>query len=58
MTINEHKKIFEQLLIADNFLVFKKLLVKRNKELELEAIKSLQEEERKKKSGASKIEIP
>ena len=45
--------------MADNFQVFKKLLVKRNKELELEAIKSLQEEERKKKQGgSSKMEIP
>ena len=36
-----HRKIFEQLLIIDNFLVFKKLMVKRNKELELEALNEL-----------------
>lgn len=40
-----HRKIFEQLLIVDNFLVFKKLMVKRNKELELEAMKELDKNE-------------
>jgi hypothetical protein len=38
----KHKKYFEQLLIVDNFLVFKKLMLKRNKELEYEALKELQ----------------
>lgn len=38
------KKIFEQLLIVDNFLVFKKLMLKRNKELELEAMRMLEEQ--------------
>lgn len=28
-------------MIVDNFLVFKKLMVKRNKELEMEAMKEL-----------------
>lgn len=37
----KHKKYFEQLLIVDNFLVFKKLMLKRNKELEYEALKEL-----------------
>jgi len=37
----EHKKIFEQLLLIENFVVFKKLMVKRNKQLELEAIQAL-----------------
>jgi UDP-N-acetylglucosamine transferase subunit ALG13 len=37
-----HRKIFEQLLIVDNFIVFKKLMVKRNKELELEAMRQLE----------------
>lgn len=37
----KHKKIFEQLLIIDNFLVFKMMMVKRNKELELEALKEI-----------------
>jgi len=37
----KHKKYFEQLLIVENFLVFKKLMLKRNKELEYEALKEL-----------------
>ena len=45
-----HRKIFEQLLIVDNFLVFKKLMVKRNKELELEALKELEKLEMKNKN--------
>ena len=40
-----HKKYFEQLLIIDNFLVFKKLMIKRNKSNELEALKELQVQE-------------
>jgi hypothetical protein len=39
---SKNRKIFEQLLIVDNFLVFKKLMVKRNKELELEAMRELE----------------
>lgn len=31
---SKHKKIFEQLLLADDFLRFKQLMVKRNKQLE------------------------
>ncbi|CAK85497.1 unnamed protein product (macronuclear) [Paramecium tetraurelia] len=38
----KHRKYFEQLLIVENFLVFKKLMLKRNKELEYEALKELQ----------------
>ncbi|KAM3145218.1 hypothetical protein pb186bvf_002546 [Paramecium bursaria] len=41
----KHRKYFEQLLIVDNFLVFKKLMLKRNKELEYEALKELQKQE-------------
>ncbi len=37
-----HKDIFEQLMVVDNFLVFKKLMIKRNTELELEALKSIE----------------
>lgn len=37
----QHKRIFEQLLLIDNFIVFKKLMVKRNKQLELECLKEL-----------------
>lgn len=43
---SKQKKIFEQLLIVDNFLVFKKLMVKRNKELELEALKEVMKEDK------------
>jgi len=35
----QHKRIFEQLLLIENFQVFKKLMVKRNKTLELECMK-------------------
>ncbi|CAD8144960.1 unnamed protein product [Paramecium octaurelia] len=38
----KHRKYFEQLLVVENFLVFKKLMLKRNKELEYEALKELQ----------------
>lgn len=43
---SHHRKVFEQLLIVDNFLVFKKLMIKRNKELELEAMKELMKDEK------------
>jgi hypothetical protein len=39
-----HKKYFEQILATLNFMSFKKLMVKRNKELELEAMQMLQNE--------------
>jgi hypothetical protein len=41
----QHRKYFEQLLVIDNFLVFKKLMIKRNKELELEVMKQMQRDE-------------
>lgn len=37
-----HRKIFHQILIIDDFRVFKKLMIKRNKELEVEALKQLE----------------
>jgi len=40
---SKHKKIFNQLLLADDFLKFKQLMVNRNKTLEAEAVKALQE---------------
>jgi len=40
-----HKRIFEQIMACDNFLSFKKLMLKRNRELEEEALKMLQQEE-------------
>lgn len=39
-----HKKYFEQIIATLNFMSFKKLMVKRNKELELEALQMLQNE--------------
>jgi len=39
----QHKRIFEQLLLIENFQVFKKLMVKRNKTLELECMKQVQQ---------------
>ncbi|CAG9334924.1 CFAP36_2 [Blepharisma stoltei] len=39
-----HHRIFEQILACDNFLSFKKLMIKRNKELEVEAMEMLQKE--------------
>ena len=42
---HEHKKIFEQVLLVENFIVFKKLMIKRNKELELEALQSLERQQ-------------
>lgn len=38
VNIPEYKEIFDQQFLQDNFLVFKKQMVKRNKELELEAL--------------------
>lgn len=34
-------KIFKQLLICDNFLSFKSIMVAKNKEMEIEAVKQL-----------------
>ena len=34
-----HRRVFEQILACDNFISFKKLMIKRNKELEVEASK-------------------
>lgn len=53
LKIEHHRRIFEQLLIVDNFIVFKKLMVKRNKELELEAMKALEQQEMEKISGGA-----
>jgi hypothetical protein len=39
---SKHKKIFNQLLLADDFLRFKALMVNRNKALEAEALKALE----------------
>lgn len=39
-----NKKVFEQLIALTDFLTFKKLMVKRNMELELEAVRELQQQ--------------
>ncbi|MCB0368262.1 MAG: hypothetical protein KDD45_02195 [Bdellovibrionales bacterium] len=38
---SKHKKAFNQLLLADDFLKFKTLMANRNKALEAEAVKAL-----------------
>jgi len=43
-----YKKTFEQFLTVDNYTVFKKIMFKRNKELELEAMQQLHELEKQK----------
>lgn len=40
---SKQRKIFAQLLLVDDFLKFKTLMVNRNKALEAEAMKALQE---------------
>lgn len=40
--IQKDRRVFEQVIACDNFLSFKKLMIKRNKELEAEALKMLQ----------------
>jgi hypothetical protein len=47
-----HKKILEQLLAVDNFIAFKKLMVRRNLELNEEALKLMQMEEKGLSEGA------
>ena len=39
-----NKAVFEQLMAMEDFLTFKKLMVKRNMELELEAVQMMQQE--------------
>jgi len=43
INVPEYKEYFEYLFLLDKFLVFKKHMVKRNKELELEALEALKE---------------
>ena len=51
---SKHKKVFNQLLLADDFLKFKKLMVNRNKALEAEAIKDLTEKSAVHQKGGKK----
>merc|ERR1712188_40410 len=41
-TTDVGKEVLEQILAVDDFISFKKMMVKRNMELELEAMKTLQ----------------
>jgi hypothetical protein len=50
---SKEKKIFAQLLLCDDFLKFKEIMVKRNKQLEKEALSALNGEKKKE----SKIDI-
>lgn len=38
---SKQHKLFEQILVVDNFLAFKKIMIKKNKELEMEALKQM-----------------
>ncbi len=51
---SKHKKVFNQLLLAEDFLKFKKLMVNRNKALEAEAIKDLTEKSAVLQKGGKK----
>jgi len=51
VNVPEYKEYFDQLFLIDNFLVFKKQMIRRNKELELEALESL-----KQNSGSQWVE--
>lgn len=42
----KHSKIVHQIMAVDNFLAFKKLMIKRNTELNEEAIKMLLQKEK------------
>lgn len=53
---SKNKKIFYQLLLADDFLKFKQLMVNRNKTLEAEAMKLLHESHGKGSEGYGKGE--
>lgn len=37
-------KIFQQILLCDNFLAFKKIMIAKNKELEIEALKKISQD--------------
>ena len=45
-----HKKIVDQITAVDNFLAFKKLMVKRNQELNEQALEMLKNKDKKVKT--------
>lgn len=42
--MTKRRRLFRQLLVCDNFLAFKKVMVKKNKEFEVEAMRELAKE--------------
>ena len=40
-------KIFQQVLLCDNFLAFKRIMISKNKELEVEALTKIHQESKK-----------
>ncbi|OMJ77542.1 hypothetical protein SteCoe_22832 [Stentor coeruleus] len=44
MKNQDDKKVFEQIIACDSFMSFKKLMTKRNKEIEVEVVKSMKKE--------------
>ena len=53
-----HKKIVDQIVAVDNFVAFKKLMCKRNAELNQQAMKMMEDkEEKKQEKKASKEEL-
>jgi hypothetical protein len=38
---SKQHKLFEQILVVDNFLAFKRIMIKKNKELEFEALRQM-----------------
>ena len=48
-----HKKIVDQIMAVDNFLAFKKLMVKRNAELEKQTAEYMEKMAAKKASGGT-----
>lgn len=57
--LSDHKKrkIFEQVYVCDNFLVFKKTMIKRNKELDMEALKKIDKASPKEEKILEKINV-
>mmetsp|Transcript_19520 Transcript_19520/g.19562 ORF Transcript_19520/g.19562 Transcript_19520/m.19562 type:complete len:492 (+) Transcript_19520:91-1566(+) len=49
-----HRRIFEQIIACDNFMSFKKLMLKRNKEIEMEVAKLMSKTESPTPAGAEK----
>ena len=52
-----HKKIVDQIVAVDNFVAFKKLMCKRNAELNLQAMRAMEEAQKKKDQPAAKEEV-